>query len=88
MDAILLEKVLLEGSTHEWWLVELERSLSHVGTEFRYALVASRWKGHSLDGPKPTSAFLLLSASRGLPSHAKVSDFPHVAWCSVKRYGK
>jgi len=86
MDAVLLQKVLLEGSTHEWWLVELERSLSHVGTQFPYALVASRWKSRSLDGTVPTSAFLLLSTSRNLPSHPQVSDFLHVAWCSVKRY--
>jgi hypothetical protein len=87
LDAELLEKVSLEGSSHEWWLVALERPLSHVGTEFPYALVASRWQGHSLGGPEPTSAFLLLSQSRALPSPPNMSHFPHVAWCSVMRCG-
>ena len=87
LDAQLLEKVSLEDSPHEWWLVALERSLSHVGTEFPYALVASRWEGYPLSGPRPTSVFLLLNSSRTLPSPPRVSGFPHVAWCSVKRVG-
>ncbi|MHB8744658.1 MAG: hypothetical protein ACYC9L_16270 [Sulfuricaulis sp.] len=85
LNAELLEKISLEGSSHEWWLVALERPLSHVGIEFPYALVASRWEGHPLSGPEPTSAFLLLSQSRTLPSPPSVSSFPHVAWCSVNR---
>ena len=87
LDAELVEKVLLEGSPHEWWLVALERSLSHLGTEFPYALIASRWEGHSLSGPEPTSAFLLLSTSRTLPQRASVSTFPHAAWCGVVHCG-
>jgi hypothetical protein len=87
LDAELLEKVSLNGSPHEWWLVAFERTLSHVGSEFPYALVASRWMGHPLSGPTPTSAFLLLSSTRTLPSDLSVSSFPHVAWCSIHRVG-
>ena len=87
LDAELVENVVLEESPLEWWLMKLERPLSHVGLEFPYALVASRWEGHPLSGPRPTSAFLLLSSSHSLPPHARVSSFAHVAWCSVNRIG-
>jgi hypothetical protein len=87
LDADLIEKVVLEENSHEWWLVALERPLLHVGTQFPFALIASRWEGHPLSGPKPTSAFLLLCSSRTLPPHSRVSSFAHVAWCSVKHIG-
>jgi hypothetical protein len=32
LDANLIERVLLEGSSQEWWLVSFEHPLSHVGT--------------------------------------------------------
>ena len=87
VDAELIEKLSLDGSSHEWWLVALERPLSHVGTEFPHALIASRVRGHSLSGPNPASVFLLLSTSRIVPPHASVKSFPHVAWCSVHQLG-
>ena len=85
LDATLVEKVALEDSPSEWWLVAFERALSHVGAEFPYALVAPRHTGHSLADSRPISAVLLLSASRALPANAKVSSFPQVVWCGVKR---
>ena len=87
LDASLVEKVALEDSPSEWWLVAFERVLSHVGAAFPYALVAPRHTGQSLADSGPISAILLLSASRALPTNAKVSSFPQVVWCGVRRIG-
>jgi len=87
LEAALIEKVELQDSKSEWWLVAFERALLHVGTAFSHALVAPRSAGQSLAGPEPVTAILLLSASRMVPAAAAVSSFPHVAWCSVKRIG-
>ena len=87
LDAALVEKIALEDSPNEWWLVAFERRLLHVGAEFSHALVAPRHGGHSLADSGPISAVLLLSESPALPVNAKVSSFPHVLWCGVRRIG-
>jgi len=87
LTADVLEKTLLGGSQHEWWLVALERSLLYRGVEYPCALIASRWEGYPLGGTEPTSVFLLLAPSSALPPGAQVSDFPFVAWCMVEHCG-
>ncbi|MEO7062590.1 MAG: hypothetical protein ABI082_02300 [Dokdonella sp.] len=84
MNADVIQKTRLEGSSHEWWSVALERPLEHQGASYPLALVASRWPKHPLGGPKPSSAFLLLAPSRTLQRGAKLSDFPFVAWCMIE----
>jgi len=87
VNAEVLDKVKLEGSTHEWWHVALSHPLQHEGTNYPCALLASRWVGCELGRNEPTSAFLLLSASRELPPNASVSSFPFVDWVQTERFG-
>ena len=87
INATLVEKVALEDSKSEWWLVAFERALLHVGAKFPYALVAPRHTGHSLADSGPVSAILLLSATNVLPESPKVTSFPQSVWCGVGRLG-
>lgn len=65
-----------------WYLVHLDAPVTYEQFDYTHLLLASRWDGHAVDGPEPTSVFLLLVP----PSHGTVADgftykdFLPVAW--------
>jgi hypothetical protein len=69
-------------SSHIWHLLRLDNPVFYESTEYSHFLLASRWEGHHIGEPEPTSVFILLVPS----SFEQVADgfshkqFLHVAW--------
>ena len=65
-----------------WYLVRLDAPVTYEHAVYTHVLLASRWDGHPLVGPEPTSVFILLVP----PPHTSVVDgfshkrYLHVAW--------
>jgi hypothetical protein len=81
-----------DEGTPGWFLFELDEPFDYqlkVGKAFRFREVAvthfllrSRWDGHDLGGPEPTSVFILLVENGALPlkEPLHVQDYVHIAW--------
>jgi hypothetical protein len=68
-------------SSLDWCLVQLDAPVVWEGTEHTMVLVASRWKGESIVGAKPTSVFILLVPSRhAVADGFSCKQYAHIAW--------
>ena len=76
--------VVLRGSSHPWWLVRFDKLVTNDGAAYGYGLIASRWKGRSLDDAVGTCAFLLLASDEQMPENESVNAFPFAAWIDVR----
>ena len=75
-----------------WCLVELDKPIQYElrgsqpvavrWVETRHLLIRSRWHGHEVGEPDPTSVFLLVVEQSALPltEPIVVEQFAHVAW--------
>ena len=76
----------------DWFLVALDAPFDYqvkVGEPYRfkeivvsYFLIRSRWSGHTIGGPEPTSVFILLASDPKLSAGTVVdpAQFIQAAW--------
>jgi hypothetical protein len=88
----VVQRLTSTGGMTNWLLVELDEPIQYElrgdqpaavrWAETRHLLIRSRWRGHEVGEPDPTSVFLLLVEESALPltEPIVVERFAHVAW--------
>lgn len=68
-------------SSLTWYLLKLDASLRYEDTVIDRFMVASRWWGNSVGGPKPTSVHILIvPEGTEVGNSFSTAQFGHVAW--------
>ena len=81
-EGVVVAQPTSSDSELSWYLVRLDAPVTYQQAAYTHLLLASRWKGHPLGAPEPTSVFILLVPQ----SEAMVANgfshkrYLHVAW--------
>jgi hypothetical protein len=67
-----------------WVLFCLDEPIFYKGSTYGYLLLRSRWQGHEIGGPAPTSVFILLVPQVAeVQAGFRIRKSEHVAWGMV-----